>query len=142
MWAWGCNSSGQLGDGTTTDRHTPVKVVDPGGVGYLTWGSLIAGRNCNSMAMPSDGTVWLWGDNTYGQLVDGTTTNPTSPVKITVPGRDRDRDLLPRIALHGKFALIYTCFLIDSHLSGNRAGARLLSPIRYEPGSRFVPDGD
>ena len=65
MWAWGCNSHGQLGDGTTTDRHTPVQVVGSGGVGYLTGASLITGGNCNGMAMLSDGTVWLWGDNTY-----------------------------------------------------------------------------
>jgi hypothetical protein len=54
-WAWGRNNLGQLGDGTTIDRHEPVKVQ-----GLSEVEDVAAGRNF-SMALRSDGTVWVWG---------------------------------------------------------------------------------
>jgi alpha-tubulin suppressor-like RCC1 family protein len=78
VWAWGWNNSGQLGDGTTTDRLSPVAV--PGLTGFI---AVSAGAN-HTAALKSDGTVWAWGDNTWGQLGDGTTTGRVSPA--AVPG--------------------------------------------------------
>ncbi|GAB3280418.1 hypothetical protein GCM10027589_07340 [Actinocorallia lasiicapitis] len=69
VWAWGENSSGQLGDGTTTTRTTPVQV--PG----LTNVVAVATSNAFSLALKSDGTVWAWGANLAGGLGDGTTTS-------------------------------------------------------------------
>ena len=79
VWAWGYNSNGygQLGDGSTTDRTTPVQVSLIGGV------VAIAGGGYHSMALKSDGTVWAWGANYYGQLGDGSTTNRTTPVQVS-----------------------------------------------------------
>ena len=76
VWAWGDNSYGQLGDGTTTNRTVPVQV---------TLNNIIAvSVNYNySIALKSDGTVWTWGYNSYGQLGDGTYTNRTVPVQVT-----------------------------------------------------------
>lgn len=76
LWAWGGNSSGQLGDGTTTDRTLPVQV----GAG-TTWSAIAAG-NSFSLALKSDGTLWAWGANSKGQLGDGTATDQKSPVQI------------------------------------------------------------
>ncbi len=59
VWAWGRNLSGQLGDGTNTDRARPVQVLD------LTSVVAIAADLSVSMALKSDGTVWMWGDG-YG----------------------------------------------------------------------------
>jgi len=42
----------------------------------------IAAGSYHSLALKSNGTLWAWGDNGYGQLGDGTTTNRTSPVQI------------------------------------------------------------
>ena len=45
----------------------------------------IAGGDYHSLAVKSDGTVWAWGCNGYGQLGDGTTTNRLTPVPVSVP---------------------------------------------------------
>ena len=76
VWAWGNNSFGQLGDGTTTQRTSPVHVEGLSGVIAVT-----AGNN-HSIAINGDSTVWAWGYNFYGQLGDGTTTHRASPVHI------------------------------------------------------------
>ena len=76
VWAWGDNSSGQLGDGTTTNCSTPVQLPDLAGV------TGIATLNNHSMALLGDGTAWAWGYNFYGQLGDGTTTNSSIPVPV------------------------------------------------------------
>ena len=76
LWTWGNNENGQLGDGTTTNRLSPVQV--PG----LTGLQGTAGGAEHSMALKSDGTVWAWGNNFYGQLGDGTTTDSLSPIQV------------------------------------------------------------
>ncbi|MCL2679509.1 MAG: RCC1 repeat-containing protein, partial [Dehalococcoidia bacterium] len=76
VWAWGNNSSGQLGNDTTTNSSTPVQAIGLSGV------SAIGAGYEHSVALKSDGTVWAWGDNYYGQLGDGTTTNRSVPVQV------------------------------------------------------------
>ncbi|MGO4375338.1 RCC1 domain-containing protein, partial [Paenibacillus sp. MCAF20] len=77
VWAWGYNSSGQLGDASTTTRYTPVQVTNLGSV------SAIASGDSHTLAMQSDGTVWSWGHNYSGQLGDGSTTSSSSPVQVS-----------------------------------------------------------
>jgi len=86
VWAWGRNNGGQLGDGTTTDRLTPVQVVGPGGSDWLTDVQAVAAGVGHSLALKTDGTVWAWGWNEFGQLGDGTTTNSSTPVQVVGPG--------------------------------------------------------
>jgi alpha-tubulin suppressor-like RCC1 family protein len=78
IWAWGENAIGQLGDGTTTERHTPVQVGTPP-LGEVT--AVAAGQGHN-LALRSDGTVWAWGLNARGELGDGTTTDRLTPVQV------------------------------------------------------------
>jgi hypothetical protein len=75
--AWGENISGQLADGTTTERHTPVQVSNLSGVKAL------AGAISFSLALKTDGTVWAWGTNWDGQLGDGTNNNRNTPVQVS-----------------------------------------------------------
>lgn len=80
IWAWGSNKSGKLGDGTTTDRYTPVQVSGMTGV------TAISGGWDHSVVLKNDGTVWAWGSNGNGQLGDGTTTDRLTPVKVNGSG--------------------------------------------------------
>ncbi len=68
---WGANESGQLGDGTTTDRALPVEVA--GARGAVTAGA------AHSCTYGSDGTVTCWGADTSGQLGDGVTLTSSLP---------------------------------------------------------------
>ena len=75
---WGDNSYGQLGDGTTTNRTTPVAVSGlSSGVAAVT-----AGGN-STCAIATSGAVQCWGHNADGKLGDGTTTNRKTPVAVS-----------------------------------------------------------
>ncbi|MCP3142295.1 RCC1 domain-containing protein [Pyxidicoccus xibeiensis] len=80
VWAWGHNSSGQLGNGTQTLSNVPVRVT-----GLPAIQAIAAGEN-HSLALGVDGTIWAWGQNNAGQLGDGTKTHRLSPVSVSVPG--------------------------------------------------------
>ena len=75
--AWGWNDGGQLGDGTKKDKHTPVKVHKLSGIIAIDGGGA-----SHNLALKSNGKVWTWGWNKYGQLGDGTTTNRTAPIRV------------------------------------------------------------
>ncbi len=75
-WAVGNNTSGELGDGTTTPRSVPGKVLGLSRVTAIDAGST------HSLALRADGTIWAWGDNWTGQLGDGTTDSRPTPVRV------------------------------------------------------------
>jgi alpha-tubulin suppressor-like RCC1 family protein len=75
-WAWGGNGVGQLGDGTTIERHSPIQIGTDN-----HWVSMAGGRY-HTIALKSDGTLWTWGLNEYGQLGDGTTAERSTLVQI------------------------------------------------------------
>ena len=82
VWTWGNNGVGQLGDGTETDRLTPLQVLGTGGVGFLTGITAIAGGVFYTIAIKEDGTVWTWGDNSFGQLGNGTDIEGRTPLQV------------------------------------------------------------
>jgi len=79
LWGWGVNAFGELGDNSLgTPRTSPVQIgtdtnwkyVQTDHYGYTT------------AALKTDGTLWMWGYNGYGQLGQNNTTNRTSPVQV------------------------------------------------------------
>lgn len=88
LWTWGANKSGQLGDGTTTDRDIPEKVLD--GV------KMVAAYGYNAFAIKNDGTLYQWG---YGNC----------PAKLRENVDDRDNILIPTLVeIDAKFEYIAT----------------------------------
>ena len=84
VWARGRNTYGQLGDGNTTTSYAPVQVIDPSDVsGCLTGVVAVAAGAEYSLALKSDGTVWSWGHNNYGQLGSGDTNTHITPVQVS-----------------------------------------------------------
>jgi RHS repeat-associated protein len=100
VWAWGSNDAGQLGSTTTaTCTHadtlsvlacstTPRQVVGAGGSGYLTGVVGIAAGDGHSLAVKSDGSVWSWGYNGFGELGNSasSTTSSSTPVQVIGAG--------------------------------------------------------
>jgi alpha-tubulin suppressor-like RCC1 family protein len=78
VMCWGDNARGELGDGTHTQRHTPVAVsgLAPGVVA-------IAAGVSYTCAVTYVGGVQCWGSNQFGQLGDGTTTSSSTPVPVS-----------------------------------------------------------
>ena len=77
MYAWGLNTSGRLGDDTTTSRSSPVSVVG----GFTDWISASAGDTF-SLGVRANGSLWAWGSNLNGRLGDNSTTSRLSPVSV------------------------------------------------------------
>jgi alpha-tubulin suppressor-like RCC1 family protein len=75
---WGRNNEGQLGDGSTTSKSTPQPVT-----GLASGVAVIAAGGNHTCALTTAGAVQCWGNNPFGQLGDGSTTNTTTPQPVT-----------------------------------------------------------
>ncbi len=82
VWAWGRNLYGQLGDGSTTQKELPVRVLGVDGYGFLSGVAEIFGGMEHSVALLQSGQVLCWGNNSFGQLGDGTFTLKPYPVRV------------------------------------------------------------
>ncbi|MGD0881340.1 MAG: MBG domain-containing protein [Acidimicrobiales bacterium] len=82
VYAWGLNADGQLGTGTTTTETSPTVVSMPSGVSA----TLVAAGLYHSLAVGSNGKLYSWGYNIYGQLGIGSETESKTPVAVTLPG--------------------------------------------------------
>jgi len=100
LFAWGLNSTGQLGDGTTINtiptKSSPSQIAttassftfintsSPVQVSAGTSWTAIAAGGTHTVAVKSDGTLWSWGTNLYGQLGNGSTINQIIPKQVDV----------------------------------------------------------
>ena len=81
---WGLNDNGQLGNGTTTNSSSPVQVSGLSGpIQIAIGGSIGSGHSC---ALMPNRSGQCWGDNAYGQLGNGTTTDALTPVLVSGTG--------------------------------------------------------
>ncbi len=74
--SWGLNTSGQLGDSTTSQRNSPVSVLN------INNAIAISAGQSHCLALLSDGTIKAWGSNTSGKLGDNTSVQKNSPVSV------------------------------------------------------------
>jgi alpha-tubulin suppressor-like RCC1 family protein len=81
LWTWGSNSYGQLGVNDTADRSIPTQTF----LGGTNWKQVSDGDNFTT-AIKTDGTLWVWGDNVYGQLGVNDTANRSIPVTTFLGG--------------------------------------------------------
>ena len=141
VWSWGADFFGQLGGGTTNvsvGRTTPARVQN------LTGVSRIAAGLDHNLALKSDGTVWAWGWNDYGQLGDGTMQLRALPVQVgTLTG-------IIAIAAGGHHSMalaadgsVWAWGAATVSLSNRASGTRVLSPARVAQlsGAQAIADG-
>jgi len=81
LWIWGNGAQGRMGINVVADRATPVTTLSGG----VNWKQVSCG-NQSSYAIKTDGTLWTWGGNGYGQLGDNTTTQRNTPVTTFAGG--------------------------------------------------------
>jgi len=77
VWMWGYNV-GNLGIGNTTNQEYPQRVIFPDGVRITSLGQII-GDTQTMFVIDQNGAVWDWGDNSDGQLGDGSVDSTTTP---------------------------------------------------------------
>jgi alpha-tubulin suppressor-like RCC1 family protein len=81
VWAWGYDSAGQLGIGSTANSAVPVKIT---ALSQVT--AISAGWDSSVAVVAGGASVWAWGGNEAGQLGDGTLAGHTTPVRVTQLG--------------------------------------------------------
>jgi alpha-tubulin suppressor-like RCC1 family protein len=131
LWTWGNNNEGQLGTNDTTNRNTPVTTF----AGGTNWKKVHAGYHSNNAAIKTDGTLWTWGRNAYGQLGTNDTTQRNTPVTTFAGGTNWKQASIGR----GQTAAIKT----DGTLwtwGNNSQGALGTNDTtaRYTPGITFA----
>ncbi|MCX8646603.1 InlB B-repeat-containing protein [Bifidobacterium sp. B4081] len=89
-YAWGSNSNGQLGDGTTIDRSAPITVRKPTGTSKDFTYTQVSAAGPHSLAIGSDGYVYAWGRNQYGELGNNSTSDSHVPVRVRDPAHPND----------------------------------------------------
>ena len=86
VYCWGYNVLAALGDGTTTGRTSPTALSSTGGWNTTTWTKISAGYYHTCAIRSSDSYIFCWGDNTYNQIGDGTSTRQSTPTALNSSG--------------------------------------------------------
>jgi alpha-tubulin suppressor-like RCC1 family protein len=81
LYTWGRNDKGQLGDGTIVNKSSPVLIGALTNWGNASGATIFASDVTMGVVKPN-GSLWMWGDNSVGQLGDGTIVNKSAPIQI------------------------------------------------------------
>jgi len=108
---WGYNLYGELGDGTTNQSWIPVQVKDVAGTGTLSNVTQIEAGWYHTCALLTDHAVECWGDNHYGELGDGTTSQSSTPVQVKDVAGTGTLANVTQISAGDS----YTCALLTDH---------------------------
>ncbi len=107
VFGWGLNHYGQLGTGDTNDLIFYPQAVDTNGVLQGRKVTAIAAGALHCLALTSDGRVFAWGHNDFGQLGNGTTNDSRVPVAVDIGGGLAGK-VVTAIAAGGSFSLALT----------------------------------
>ena len=108
VYTWGLNQYGQLGNNTTTNSRSPIAVQAAGTpLAGKTIVQVAAGAD-HSLALDSDGALYAWGSNAYGQLGNGTTTNSSVPVAVKIAGTPLAGKTIVQIAAGANHNMVLT----------------------------------
>ena len=77
LYGWGTNNVGNIGDGTNSDKSSPVSVIG----GLTDWCQIATGCS-HSLGVKTNGTAWAWGGNYCGQLGNNSLTACRSPTSV------------------------------------------------------------
>jgi alpha-tubulin suppressor-like RCC1 family protein len=105
VWCWGFNGDGEVGDGTTVDRASPVQVT-----GIFNAVQIATGES-HSCAALQDGSVECWGSDLQGQVGDGSGGGMTGRVLTPVPVRTLAGAV---VEIASNSVSFYTCARLDS----------------------------
>lgn len=131
VWAWGRNNNGQIGDGTTEPPALAVQV----GIGVSGFSNIIAvsGGEFHSIALKSDGTVWVWGSNLYGTIGNGAAGgNQLLPVQNTnITGVSQiTAGFNFNVALKPDGTVFAWGFNIRGNVGNGTSGSEVLTPVQ------------
>ncbi len=132
--AWGYNDCGQLGNNSVSTSNVPVTVVHSGVLSGKPVVAISAGR-FHSLALCSDGTMYTWGQNLFGQLGNGNTTESHVPVAVTASGALSGKSVISISAGHGhNLALCSDGTVVGwgdngSGQVGNNSSSNVLEPV-------------
>jgi alpha-tubulin suppressor-like RCC1 family protein len=84
LWMWGINTSGSLGNNTGTSVSSPIQTI----AGGTNWKQVASSKGNSgykvTAGIKTDGTLWVWGKNNYGQLAQNDRTDRSSPIQVTM----------------------------------------------------------
>ena len=108
LFTWGRNDNGQLGDGTTVSKSTPTEITSR--ISLATEDKIIQVSlgYSHSAALTSNGRLFTWGRNDYGQLGDGTTVSKSTPTEITNRFSLATEDKIIQVSLGGSHSAALT----------------------------------
>jgi alpha-tubulin suppressor-like RCC1 family protein len=147
--AWGSNSAGQLGNGTTLNSNVPVAVIQSGVLSGKTVSAVSAG-NLHSIVLCTDGTLASWGRNSTGQLGNGSTASRSSPGLVSRFGALAGKTVAALDASLGHTLAVCTDGALGAwgynyywQLGVNTSVTEVTSPVlastaALRPGERFI----
>lgn len=132
-WAWGQNFFGALGDGTTSHRSSPVSVL-----GGRQFSNIDLDAGVSVIALDNSGFAWTWGQNSQGELGDGTFQNRSSPVSVLGNRIFKQAQLRSAAALALDFSgFAWSWGRNDFGQLGTNSLAGSFSPVSVVGGLRF-----
>jgi len=126
LWTWGRNTQGQLGINNTTHKNIPVTTF----AGGNNWKSVACG-DVHTIAIKTDGSLWIWGGNGQGQLGTDNFTSRSTPVTTFAGGNNWKQvsgGLINTVAIKTDGSL-WGWGNGDSGLIGNNSGGSRLTPV-------------